>query len=169
MTKLADPIPAVRRVGSLEISLPSDREIAMTRVFAAPRCLVFDAHTKPELIRRWLGVHGTWSFAVCEVDLRVGGRYRWVWRNAEGREMGMGGVYREIDFPTTLVHTEQFDDPWFDGEAVSTLTLDERDGKTKLTSVTLYDSKEIRDAVLATPMETGVAAGYDALERILGE
>jgi uncharacterized protein YndB with AHSA1/START domain len=158
---------AARNVGSLRITLPSDREIAMTRVFHAPRTLVYEAHTKPELVRRWLGVHRDWSFAVCDMDLRVGGSYRWVWRNADGRELAMGGVYLEIVAPERIVSTEKFDDPWFEGEAVSTLTLVERGGKTTLTSTTLYDSKAIRDAVLATPMEEGVSIGYDTLETVL--
>jgi uncharacterized protein YndB with AHSA1/START domain len=156
-----------KNVGSLQITLPSDREIAMTRVFDAPRTLVYDAHTRPELIRRWLGIHRGWSFAVCEVDLRVGGSYRWAWRNADGRELAMGGVYREIVAPERIVSTEKFDDPWFDGEAVSTLTFVERAGRTTLTGTTLYDSKAIRDAVLATPMEEGVSIGYDTLEKLL--
>jgi uncharacterized protein YndB with AHSA1/START domain len=101
------------------------------------------------------------------MDLRVGGSYRWVWRNADGRELAMGGVYLEIVAPERIVSTEKFDDPWFEGEAVSTLTLVERGGKTTLTSATLYDSKAIRDAVLATPMEEGVSIGYDTLEKVL--
>lgn len=152
---------------TLKITLPSDREIVMTRVFAAPRRLVFEAHTRPELLARWLGVHGSWSLAVCEIDLRVGGRFRYEWRNADGREMGMGGVYREIVVPERIVSTEEFDDPWFEGTAVGTLTLVEHAGRTTLTSSVLYDSREIRDAVLRTPMEQGVAAGYDTLERLL--
>jgi len=82
--------------GTLQVTTPSEREIAMSRVFDAPRSLVFDAWTKPELLKRWLGVRAGWSMAVCEVDLKVGGAYRWVWRGPDGNEMGMGGVYREV-------------------------------------------------------------------------
>src|SRR5258705_3710783 len=95
----------VKNVGKLQISTPSDREIAMTRAFDAPRSMVFDAWTKPELLKRWLGVFGNWSFAVCEVDLRVGGKYRYVWRGKDGKEMAMGGVFRQIVRPERLVVT----------------------------------------------------------------
>jgi uncharacterized protein YndB with AHSA1/START domain len=156
--------------GNLKITTPSDREIAMTRVFDAARQLVFDAHTKPELVKRWLGGGGSfggWTFDVCEIDLRVGGAYRYVWKNVNGTTMGMGGVYREIDAPGRIVTTEKFDDAWYEGDAVVTLTLEEKDGRTTLVQTMLYDSKEIRDAVLQSPMEGGVAASYDALERLL--
>src|ERR1700716_4401588 len=95
-----------KNAAKLQVTTPSDREIAMTRVFDAPRSLVFDAFTKPELLKRWLGVLGGWTFAVCEVDLKVGGKYRYVWRGKDGREMGMGGVYREIVRPERIVSTE---------------------------------------------------------------
>ena len=97
--------------GKLQITTPSEREIAMTRVFDAPRGLVFDAWTRPELLKRWLGVRGGWTFAVCEVDLRVGGAYRFVWRGPNGKEMGMGALYREIVRPERLVATEKFATP----------------------------------------------------------
>ena len=109
----------------------------MSRVFDAPRSLVFDAWTKPELLKRWLGVRGGWSMVVCEVDLRVGGAYRFVWRGPDGAEMGMGGVYREIVAPERLVATESFDDPWYPGEAVDTTLLVEEGGKTRATTTVL--------------------------------
>src|SRR6267143_1460851 len=102
--------PGTSRV-KLQITTPTDREIAMTRVFDAPRRLVYDALTRPELVKRWLGVFGGWSLDVCEIDLKVGGKYRYVWCNADGREMGMGGVYREIVPNERIVNTEKFDDP----------------------------------------------------------
>ena len=86
----------MKRVGKLEITTPSDREIVMTRAFGAPASLVWEAYTRPEHLQRWLGVHNGWTFPVCEMDFRVGGSYRWVWRSPTGYEMGMGGVYREI-------------------------------------------------------------------------
>ena len=92
----------MKNVGKLQISTPSDREIAMTRIFDAPRSMVFDAWTKPELLTRWLGVRGGWTFAICQVDLRVGGSYRFVWRGPDGTEMGMVGVYREVVRPERL-------------------------------------------------------------------
>jgi uncharacterized protein YndB with AHSA1/START domain len=153
--------------GKLKITTPSEREIAMTRDFDAPRELVFDAWTKPELLRRWLGVRGGWTFAVCVVDLKVGGAYRFVWRGPKGQEMGMGGVYREIVRPERIVATEKFDDPWYEGEALDTTVLVEKNGKTTVTTTGLYASREIRDAVLRSPMETGVAESYDKLDEVL--
>jgi uncharacterized protein YndB with AHSA1/START domain len=157
----------VKDVGKLQVSTPSDRELAMTRVFDAPRSMVFDAWTKPELLKRWLGVFGSWTFAVCEVDLRVGGKYRFVWRGKDGNEMGMGGVYREIVRPERIVCTEKFDDPWYEGDAIDTTTFVERAGKTTMTTTVLYGSKEIRDAVFKSPMESGVAKSYDKLTEVL--
>jgi len=153
--------------GKLKITTPSDREIAMTRVFDAPRDLVFDAWTRPELLKRWLGVFGDWSFAVCEVDLRVGGKYRYVWRGKDGKEMAMGGVFREIVRPERLVVTEEFDDPWYPGDAQDTTVFVEKGGKTTVTTTVRYASKEARDGVLKSPMETGVAQSYDKLAEVL--
>jgi len=153
--------------GTLQVTTPSEREIAMSRVFDAPRSLVFDAWTKPELLKRWLGVRAGWSMAVCEVDLKVGGAYRFVWRSSDGTEMGMGGVYREIVRPERLVATESFDDPWYPGEAVDTTVMVEENGKTRVTTTVLYESQEIRDAVLESPMERGVAESYDKLADVL--
>src|SRR3954452_24779572 len=123
------------KTGTLQVTTPSDCEIVLTRVFDAPRRLVFDAFTKPELLKRWFGPRG-WSLAVCEVDLRVGGTWRFVLRGPEGAEMGMRGTYREITPPNRSVHTESFDD--YPGESVVTTVLTERDGKTTLTATVLY-------------------------------
>jgi uncharacterized protein YndB with AHSA1/START domain len=153
--------------GTLQITTPSEREIVMSRVFDAPRSLVFGAWTKPELLKRWLGVRGGWSMVVCEVDLRVGGAYRFVWRGPDGAEMGMGGVYREIVAPERLVATESFDDPWNPGEAVDTTVLVEEGGKTTATTTVLYESEEIRDGVLESGMARGVAESYDMLAEYL--
>src|SRR5712664_4747460 len=117
----------------LQITTPSDREIAMTRVFDAPRRLVFDAFTKPELVKQWLLGPPGWTMPVCEIDLRVGGAYRYVWRHASGKEMGMGGIYREIVPQERLVCTELFDEAWYPGEALTTTTLAEKDGRTTVT------------------------------------
>ena len=158
----------MKDTGILRITTRGDREIVMTRVFDAPRSLVFDAWTKPELVKRWLLGPEGWSMPVCEIDLRVGGRYRYVWRHdRDGTEMGMGGVYREIVVPERLVSTEEFDDPWYPGGAVGTLLLIEQDGKTILTQTVLYESREARDAVMKSPMESGVAASYDRLAHLL--
>lgn len=157
----------MQNTGNLKVTTPSDREIAMTRVFNAPRRLVYDAWTKPELLKRWLGVFGGWTLDVCEIDLKVGGAYRYLWRNADGAEMGMRGVLREIVVPERLVATEKFDQPWYPGEAIATNVLVEQGGRTTLTLTVRYESRETRDAVLKTPMDKGVAAGYDRLEELL--
>lgn len=153
----------MKTAGALEVATPTEQEIVMTRTFDAPRHLVFEAHARPELLKRWLLGPPGWEMTVCTVDLKVGGAYRYVWRNAEGTEMGMGGVYREVVPSERIVATESFDDPWYPGEAVSTITLDEQGGKTTLTLSVLYDSRETRDAVLKTPMAEGVALSYDRL------
>lgn len=153
--------------GNLKVTTPSDREIAMTRVFDAPRRMVFEAYTRPELLKRWLGVQNGWTLDVCEVDLKVGGSYRFVWGGPGKTAMGMSGVYREIVPAERIVNTEKFDDPWYSGDALVTMVLVEQDGKTTLTATMLYDSKEIRDEVLKSPMEGGVAASYDKLEELL--
>jgi uncharacterized protein YndB with AHSA1/START domain len=157
----------MNKTETLQITTPSDREIAMTRTFDAPRTMVFDAWTKPELLTRWLGVRGGWSLAVCEVDLKVGGKYRYVWRKAGQDDMGMGGVFREIVKPERLVATERFDKPWYEGEAVDTTVFGERGGKTTVTTTVRYDTKAIRDAVMKSGMTRGIAESYDQLDAIL--
>lgn len=158
--------PEVKKA-KLQITTPSDREIAMTRTFDAPRTMVFDAWTKPELIRRWLGALDGWKFVVCDVDLKVGGKYRYLWRGPAGEEMGMGGVFREIVRPERLVCTEKFDEPWYPGDAVDTTVFVEKGGKTTITTTVLYQSKEVRDGVLESPMEGGVTKSYDKLAEVL--
>jgi uncharacterized protein YndB with AHSA1/START domain len=160
----------MKNKGTLNLSTSAEREIVMTRAFDAPRHLVFDALTKPELIKRWLLGPPGWSMPVCEVDLKVGGRYRYVWRhNGDGRNMGMGGVFREIVAPKRLVQTEKFDESWYPGEALATAVLVEQKGRTTLTTRVLYESREARDGVLKSGMERGVAASYDRLEELLAE
>src|SRR5712692_2914040 len=127
----------MKNTGNLKVTMPTVREIAMTRVFSAPRGMVFDALSKPELVRQWLLGPPGWTMPVCEIDLRVGGSYRYLWRSAEGAEMGMRGVYREVSPPERVVQTEAFDDPWYPGEALGTVVLVEEDGKTTLTTTML--------------------------------
>jgi len=150
--------------GTLKVTTPSDREIVLTRVFDAPRQLVFDALSKPELLKRWFGPHGH-SLVVCEVDFRVGGAWRFVLESPDGRSMGMSGVYREIVPTERTVHTEAFDD--YPGDSVITTVLTEHDGKTTLTATALYESREVRDAVIASGMEHGAAETYDRLADLL--
>jgi uncharacterized protein YndB with AHSA1/START domain len=152
---------------TLSLTTPSDREIVMTRVFDAPRDLVFDALTKPELLKRWLTGPPGWTLEVCQIDLKVGGTCRYVWRGPDGTEMGMGGVHREIVPPERIVSTQLFDEDWTGGEAVGSMVLTERDGKTTITNTILYSSREARDAVLKTPMEQGMAQSYNRLEELL--
>ena len=151
---------------SLKLTTPTDREIAMTRCFDAPRSLVFDALTKPEVLKRYFATPG-WSLVVCEIDLKEGGAYRYVWRSDDGAEMGMGGLYREILAPERIVNTEAFDEPWYPGEALDTTVLGEQGGTTILTLTVLYESREARDAVLKTGMEHGLSAIYDRLAELL--
>jgi uncharacterized protein YndB with AHSA1/START domain len=152
---------------ALQVTMQGDREIVMTRVFDAPRHLVFDAWTKPELVRRWLTGPPGWSMPVCEIDLRVGGRYRYVWRHPDRPEMGMGGVHLEIVAPERIVATQLFDQDWTGGEAVGTLVLIEKDGKTTATNTVLYASREVRDVVIKTGMAEGVNMSYNRLAEFL--
>jgi uncharacterized protein YndB with AHSA1/START domain len=155
----------MKNTGTLTVTTPTDREVVLTRVFDAPRQMVFDAFTRPELLKRWFGPRG-WSLVVCEVDLKVGGEFRYVLRGPDGRDMGMRGVYREIAPPDRSVHMESFDD--FPGaESQVTTVLVERDGKTTLTATVLYPSQEVRDAVIQSGMEHGAAETYDKLAELL--
>jgi uncharacterized protein YndB with AHSA1/START domain len=156
---------------TLKVTTPTDREIVMTRVFDAPRGLVFDAMARPELLQRWLAGPPGWSMTACEVDLKAGGAFRHVWRGPGGEEMRMHGVIREVVPPERIVRTETFDVGCEAqaGEQLGTLALTERGGKTTLTLTVLYPSKEARDAALASGMEHGVAAGYDRLDGLLAE
>lgn len=153
--------------GTLEVTTPSDRELQMTRVFNAPRSLVFDALTRPELLRRWFVGPPGWSLTTCELDPKVGGRYRYAWSKDDGTAMGLEGVFLEFTPPEKLVATEKFDESWYPGEAVATTALAEADGKTTLTLTVCYASKEALDAVLATPAAEGVAFTYDKLDEFL--
>src|SRR5258708_32302913 len=150
--------------GKMQLATPTDREIVVTRVFDAPRNLVFDAFTRPELLKRWLFGPGGWSLAICEVDLRVGGAYRYVWHGPNGVEMGMGGVHREIVPPERIVATQLFDEDWTGGEAIGTLVLTERDGRTTLTNTIRYSSQAVRAAVLKNPLYKRISAADCKLE-----
>lgn len=151
--------------GSTTFTTPSDREIVMTRVFEAPRPLIFKAYTSPEYLPRWmLGPEG-WTMPICEVDLRPGGAWHFVWRRTDGSEMSMRGVYREVVPPERLVSTESWGAGW--PETLNTLVLSEDQGRTTLTNTILYPSKEARDAATQTGMKEGVIAGFDRLAELL--
>jgi uncharacterized protein YndB with AHSA1/START domain len=151
-------------IGETTFTTPSDREIVITRVVDAPRELVFDVLTDPEHVPHWYGLR-TWSLPTCDIDLRPGGNWRYVLRSPEGQDMGMSGTYREVERPERLVSTESFDD--YPGESLNTMVLTEEDGKTRITVTVLYESKEIRDAVIDSGMEKGAAVTYDRLAEYL--
>jgi len=151
--------------GTLEITTPSDCEVRMQRVFAAPRRLVYAAHTQPEYLRQWLLGPDGWTMPVCEVDLRPGGAWRFVWRRDTGAEFEIRGTYREIVPPERVVTTECWGPQW--PETVNTLLLIEKDGKTTLTNTILYPSKEARDAALKTGMKDGSTTSYERLATLL--
>src|SRR5258708_18159020 len=153
--------------GKMQLATPTDREIVVTRVFDAPRHLVFDAFTRPEVLKRWLFGTGGWSLAICEVDLRVGGAYRYVWHGPNGAEMGMGGIHREIVPPERIVATQLFDEDWTGGEAIGTLVLTERDGRTTLTNTIRYSSQAVCSTALETPLAKGLGAGRHQLAEML--
>jgi uncharacterized protein YndB with AHSA1/START domain len=151
----------------LDVKLVGDREVALTRVFDAPRRLVFDAHTKPELVRRWLLGPPGWTMPTCEVDLRVGGRIRYVWRGPNGETMGMSGTFREVVPPDRLVHTELFDEDWQGGGVETTTVFVETAGKTTVEMTMRFASAEAREAALATGMARGMGQSYDRLAEML--
>lgn len=154
----------MKNTGTLKVTTPADDTIVLTRVFDAPRRRVYDALTQPELLKRWFGPRG-WTLIECTVDLRVGGRWRFVLRGPDGQEMGMGGEYRELNPPDGSVHTEAYD--LFPGEALITTVLTEEAGRTTFTGTVRYPSQMVRDAVIASGMEHGAAESHDRLAELL--
>lgn len=154
---------------TLKVATSGDREIVITRDFDAPRDLVWETMSRPELLKRWLFGPPGWEMTTCEDDPRVGGKFRWAWSGPDGAAMSMTGEYREIVPPERAVRTESFETGCIPqmGEQLATLVLTEAGGKTTLTLTVLYPSKEARDGALASGMEHGMAAGYDRLDDIL--
>lgn len=154
---------------ALKVTTPADTEIQITRVFDAPRRLVWDAMTKPELLRRWLFGPPGWEMTICEDHAEPGSTFHWGWRGPGGETLSMRGTYREVAAPERIVRTESFEMgcPSQGGEQLCTLILKEDAGKTTLTLTIVYPSKEARDGALASGMEGGIAAGYDRLDDIL--
>jgi uncharacterized protein YndB with AHSA1/START domain len=151
---------------SFKVTTPSDREIRLTRLFDAPRNLVFEAMVKPEHVARWWGVLDEgYVVTLCEIDLRIGGAWHWVLRTPKGDVVGFHGVYHEIAAPERLVFTEIYD-PFPDGDSLVTTMLTEENGKTRFTLTAVYPSLEVRDMVLKSGMEKGAAIGYDRLEEV---
>jgi uncharacterized protein YndB with AHSA1/START domain len=151
--------------GRTTFTTPSDREVVITRIVDAPRRLVFDAYTIPRHVQSWLLGPEGWTMPVCEIDLRPGGQWHFVWRKSDGTEMGMRGQYQEIQPPEKLVNTESWGSQW--PETLNTLLLVEEDGKTTITQRILYPSKAARDAALQTGMKDGASLSYDRLEEYL--
>lgn len=145
----------------------SPTEIEVSRIFAAPRALVFDVFTKAEHLLQWMWGPDEWKLAECAIDLRVGGAFRYVWRNADNVEMGMNGRYREITRPEKIVHTEIFDEDWTGGETVVTTTFTDVDGGTQVKTMVAYQSEAGCDGATKTDMLAGWARCYERLEELL--
>ena len=161
------PVSSAVNSDTFKVTTPSDREIVLTRLFDAPRQLLFEAMSKPEHIKQWWGRLGDgYSVPICEVDLRVGGRWRFVNQTPNGDRVEFYGVYREIDPPGRIVFTEIFA-AYPDTESVVTSELTEEGGRTRLTATVLYPSLEVRDMVLQTGMATGAGISYDRLEDLV--
>jgi uncharacterized protein YndB with AHSA1/START domain len=153
--------------GSVALTTPTDRELVLTRVFDAPRDLVFEALTTPDLLKRWYGPAG-WTLEVCEIDLRVGGAWRYVTRKPDGKAVGQRGVYREIVPGERLVHTESWED-WDAGEMLVTTVLTEQGGRTTFTSTTRFPSQEVRDTLIRSGMADQAGAVYEQLAQLLAD
>ena len=154
-------------VATLTVTTPSDREVQVTRVFDAPRPMVFDCWTIPELLKGWLHGPDGWRLETCKIDLRVGGAARYVWHHRDGQIMGMSATYREIVRPSRIVASELFDQDWAGGETLGTVVFTEMNGKTLLTQTVLYASQAARDGALGTGMTGGMAESYAQLDTYL--
>ncbi len=160
-------------IDKAQVTLPSDREVKVMRSFRAPRALVYRAYTEPELLRRWMLGPPGWSMPVCEMDVRVGGRFRWRWRSDQDEsEFGFSGTFREVQPPSKIVHTEAYDPGTIGGgypgnDALVTVTFTEDGGVTTVTSLIDFGSKETREAAMATGMTDGMEQSYQLLDRLL--
>ncbi len=159
-----------------QVSLPSDTEVRVIRDFRAPRALVWRAHTEPALFRRWIGGYPGWSMPVCEMDVRPGGTYRWRWRSdADGKEFGFFGEYREVDAPGLIVQADYYDPGSFGGAmptnhpTIVRTTFLEHAGITTLVTVMDYGSKDARDAAVSTGMTDGMETSYERLDALVAE
>ena len=163
-----------------EVTQPSDREVRVTRTFHAPRQLVWDAHTRPELVQQWQTGYDGWDMPVCDMDVRVGGKYRWQWKNRDdGRQFGFFGTYTDVDGPSKLVYEEYFDPGDVGGAGdigaampvgdpcIVSLELTEQDGVTTLVCNMTFASKEARDGAVSTGMTDGMEFSYGRLDEML--
>lgn len=154
---------------TFQVVARGDLEIVISREFDAPRSRVWDAVTRPELLRKWLFGPPGWEMVECSGEPRVGGSFRWAWRNEDGAEMGMGGEYREVRAPERMVRTETFEGcPVQSGEQVATLELKELGQRTRLVITVRYPTAEAREGALASGMKEGMGAGYARLDGMLG-
>jgi uncharacterized protein YndB with AHSA1/START domain len=156
---------AVPSVGTTSFTTPSEREAAMTRVFDAPREVVWEAWTSPEHLRHWLLGPEGWAMPICEIDLRPGGAWHFGWRADDGSELEMRGEYREVTPPERIVNTENWGGDW--PETLNTVEFAEDEGKTTVTLTILYPSKEARDAAIETGMKEGANRSFDLLDQRL--
>lgn len=152
---------------TMTVTTPSDHELRITRLLKAPRQLVFDAFTRPALLAQWMIGPDGWTMSVCDVDLRPGGTFRYVWTKAGGKEMGMGGTFVEITPPSRIVHVEVFDEDWTGGETRVTTEFVERDGATEMVLTVRYASTAARDGALASGMTSGMEMSYARLDALL--
>jgi uncharacterized protein YndB with AHSA1/START domain len=157
-----------------QVTQPSEREVKTVRSFKAPRELVYKAYTTPELVKRWLLGPPGWTMPVCEMDVRVGGKYRWRWRsNDTGKEFGFHGEFKQVDAPAKLVHIEYFDAGDVGGDmgegAIITVEFSEDNGITTMSSLMDFGNKRARDAAVATGMTDGMEQSYQLLDRVLAE
>lgn len=153
------------KIGVTTYTTPSDREVVITRVVSAPRGVVFEAFTNTRHVPNWLIGPEGWTMPVCEIDLRPGGRWRYVYRKGDGSEMTMQGSYREVVRPERLVSTESWGPDW--PETVNTMVLTEEDGLTTITITVRYPTKAARDAALETGMKEGMDQGFARLDTLL--
>ncbi len=156
-----------------QVTLPSDREVRVTRQFNAPRQLVYDAHTKPELVTKWMLGPPGWDMPICEMDVREGGKYKWRWKSKEdGKQFGFFGTFTEVNAPVRLVHDEYYDpgdvgtSMPVDDPAIVSLDLQEANGVTTLVCTMKFASKEARDGAVSTGMTDGMEMGYARLDEM---
>jgi uncharacterized protein YndB with AHSA1/START domain len=150
-------------MSTVTIATPSECEVTMTRVVDAPRRLVWEAWTDPAHVPHWMLGPGDWTMPVCEIDLRPGGTWHFVWQKPNGSRMDMSGIYREVEPPVRLVSTEKWGPEW--PETINTLVLSESGGRTTIALTVRYPSRQARDEAMKTGMEDGARASFDRLER----
>ena len=171
---------ATKEKFTAQVTLPSDTEVRVTRSFHAPRTLVWQAHTVPKLVQRWMPGYPGWSMPVCEMDVRPGGKYRWRWRSDEnGQEFGFFGTFKEVDAPAKMTQEEYFDPGDVGGEvtgampvnnpAINRSTFTEKNGVTTVVVLMDYGSKAARDAAVSTGMTDGMETSYQNLDKLIIE